>query len=235
MKTAMPPKLWLSLAMTVLYAAALGCRMSGAVAHEVIGLFFCVLCILHMLINHRWFGNIPRGRYTFRRYSNTVLNMLLPIGMVLLCMSGILGSRHIFAFLGVKGGMDIRQLHTFAAYWGLVLLGMHAGLQGLKVLAGLRNIPGIAQLVAVSGVRRCLLVLLGAYGVWAFFDREMGAKLFLGFSFDFWDSTRPELLFYADTLAVLTLYAIVTHYTCRLFTKKVATPRKRAARETIRP
>lgn len=238
MKTAMPSitsRLWLTLVMTLLYVAALGCRMTGAIAHEWIGVAFCILCILHMAVNHRWFKIIPKGRYSFRRHTNTVLNILLPVTMTVLCATGIMGSRHVFGFLTLHSDMDTRQLHTFAAYWGLVLLGIHTGLQWVKVLAGLQKAASIANLMAMQGVRLSLLLCLVAYGVWASFDRAMGSKLFLGFSFDFWDSARPELLFYTHNLAILALYAVVTHYVCKLIARNAVISRSAAATETIRP
>ncbi|WP_291447881.1 DUF4405 domain-containing protein [Desulfovibrio sp.] len=228
-------RLWLALAMTLLYVAALGCRLTGAVAHEWIGVAFCALCVLHLVINRRWFKGITRGKYTFRRHVNLLLNMLLMLSAITLCVTGVLGSRHIFGSLGFEGGMGIRQLHTFAAYWGMVLLGVHTGLQWLRVLTGLRAIQPIKNLLASSGVRLCLAFLLSTYGVWASFDRAMGSKLFLGFSFDFWDTARPELLFYAHNLAILALYAVITHYLFKLIAKIAVAPRGAAATEIIRP
>lgn len=228
-------RLWLILSMTLLYIVALGCRLTGAVPHEWIVLAFCALCILHIAVNRRWFKSVPRGRYTFFRYANTALNVLLLISMMTLCVSGVLGSRHVFGFLSFKGGMDIRELHTFAAYWGLVLLGVHTGLQWMKLLTGLRTIPSIANMVAMNGVRFGLPLLMAVYGVWASFDRAMGSKLFLGFSFDFWDSARPELLFYTHNFAILALYAVVTHYLRKFAAKSAVTSRDAAATETIRP
>ena len=196
---------------------------------------FCTLCILHIAVNLRWFKSVLRGRYTLLRYANTVLNILLLVTMVTLCVTGVLGSRHVFGFLGFKGGMDIRQLHTFAAYWGLVLLGIHTGLQWVKVLTGLKAISGIAHLMSMNGVRLGLILLTAAYGVWASFDRAMGSKLFLGFSFDFWDSVRPEFLFYIHNFTILALYAVATHYLCKIIARNAATPRGVPATETIRP
>ena len=219
-------RLWLSLTMMLLYVAALGCLLTGTGAHEWVGLAFCSLCVPHLLINRRWFKSITKGRYTFRRHTNFLVNILLLLSAITLCVTGILGSRHIFGFLNFNGGMDIRSLHTFAAYWGLVLLGVHMGLQWVKViLAGLKTIHCMRNLMAVSGVRLCLAVLLSAYGVWASFDRAMGSKLFLGFSFDFWDSARPALLFYTHNLAILALYAVITHYLFKLIAKIAAAPR----------
>lgn len=228
-------RLWLTLAMTLLYVVALGCRLTGAVAHEWIGLAFCALCALHLVINRRWFKSITRGRYTFRRHINLLLNILLLLSAITLCVTGILGSRHIFGFLNFNGGMDIRQMHTFAAYWGLVLLGIHTGLQWVKVLAGVRAVSGISGLMTSSGVRLCPVVLISAYGVWASFDRAMGSKLFLRFSFDFWDTARPGLLFYTHNLAILALYAVTTHYLSKIISKIAVAPRGAAATETIRP
>ena len=209
--------------------------MTGAVLHEWIGLVCCVLCALHIAVNRRWFKSVFRGRYTFLRSANTALNVLLLISMMTLCVTGVLGSRHVFGFLGFKGGMDIRELHTFAAYWGLVLLGIHTGLQWMKVLTGLRTIPSIANLVAMNGVRLGLPLLAAVYGVWASFDRAMGSKLFLGFSFDFWDSANSELLFYTHNFAILALYAVVTNYLRKFAAKSAVTSRDAAAAETIRP
>lgn len=228
-------RLWLALVVTLLYIVALGYRLTGAVSHEWIGLAFYALCMLHLVVNRCWFKRITKGRYTFRRHISTVLNILLSLSMMILCVTGILGSRHIFGFLSFNGDMDIRQLHTFVAYWGLVLLGIHTGLQWTKVLTGLRGAPGIANMVVMKGIRIGLLLLMVVYGVWASFDRAMGSKLFLGFSFDFWDTGRPELLFYTHNLAILALYTVFTYYLSKFILKIAVVPRGSAVTETIRP
>jgi hypothetical protein len=40
----------------------------------------------------------------------------------------------------------------------------------------------------------------------------MGSKLFRGFSFDFWDPSRPAVLFFISNLAILSVYIGVTHF-----------------------
>jgi hypothetical protein len=44
------------------------------------------------------------------------------------------------------------------------------------------------------------------YKVYASFDREMGAKLFLGYSFGFWAPDRPAILFFSHNLAIMGVY-----------------------------
>lgn len=205
----MSTKLWITALMTVFYLGALGCRLTGAVPHEWLGLAFFGLSALHLAVNHRWYKRIHKGKYTFRRCCNTVFNLLLPVVMAALCVTGIMNSRHVFGFLNLKGGMDIRQLHSLSAYWGIVLLGIHTGLQWMRVLPVIGRLTGLA---ARSRLNVSAALLLAGYGVWASFDREMGSKLFLGFGFDFWDAARPAFLFFTHNLAILALYATVTHY-----------------------
>jgi hypothetical protein len=59
---------------------------------------------------------------------------------------------------------------------------------------------------------RVLAVLSMSFGVWASYDRDMGSKLFRGFSFDFWDPSRPAVLFFISNLAILSVYIGVTHF-----------------------
>jgi hypothetical protein len=66
---------------------------------------------------------------------------------------------------------------------------------------------------------RIAAFLIAGFGVWASYDRDMGSKLFRGFSFDFWDPSRPAVLFFASNLAILGLYIAVTHY-CMKFGRR---------------
>jgi hypothetical protein len=63
---------------------------------------------------------------------------------------------------------------------------------------------------------RVAAALVVVYGVYASFDREMGAKLFMGYSFDFWDSNRLVILFFSHNLAIMGVYVSVTYYALKL-------------------
>lgn len=217
-------KLALDLVMGLFFIVALGFRSTGGLAHELVGLAFCGLCFLHIAINWNWYRSILKGKYTIRGFLNTALNLSLPVGVIVLCVSGIMNSNQIFGFMKFKGSMDIRQMHSFVAYWGIILLGVHAGIQWAKVLAALKNKAGARhRWLHNNPLLRCMTVLVVAYGIWASFDRAMGSKLFLGFSFDFWDSSRPEILFYTHNVAIMALYIAVTHYVFKIFAKKAVT------------
>ena len=54
------------------------------------------------------------------------------------------------------------------------------------------------------------------YGLWAFGERDMGAKLFQGFAYDFWDPEKPQILFHTHNMAILWVFAYAAHIFLKL-------------------
>ena len=199
-------------AMTLLFVSALAFRATGRAPHEWIGVTFAVLLGLHTTVNLGWYKALFKGRYGMRRTLNTGTNAALLASMATVCVTGVLQSRHVFGLSRLFDGETLRALHSLAAYWSMVFIGIHTGLHWQMVVGffqktfGGRAIPASRILMRLSalGVVLC--------GVWASFERVMGSKLFLGFSFDFWDPSRPVAFFYAANLALIGLYAATVHY-----------------------
>jgi hypothetical protein len=108
--------------------------------------------------------------------------------------------------------MLLRQIHTTAAYWGLLLISVHVGLHW--------RAPKADSTMSAKIVFRTLAVLIAAFGVWAFLDRDMFSKLFLGFSFDYWPEERPIILFFMEHLSIMGVYVFVTYYVLKLLAYK---------------
>jgi hypothetical protein len=137
-----------------------------------------------------------------------------PLAMVIaLATSGALLSRTVFAFMGFSGGMRIRLVHTSAAYWGLILIAVHVGMHWEMIMSAMQRMTKITE---ASRVRTIALRVVTAfaiiYGVYASFDRGVGAKLFLGYFFDFWHSGRAAILFFTHNLAIMGVYVCATYY-----------------------
>jgi hypothetical protein len=210
-------RLPIDLGMTALLLFAMAYRITGDVAHEWIGITVTVLFIGHNVINWRWYRCIFTGKYDFRRTLNTTVNLLLFATIAVLIISGVLLSRTVFAFMGFSGGMQIRQAHTLAAYWSLILIAVHLGMHWEMIMAAIREMTkGVEARPIWKIIIRAVTALIVIYGVYASFDREMGAKLFLGYSFDFWNPDRPTVLFFTSNLAIMGVYICVTHYTLKL-------------------
>jgi phosphatidylglycerophosphate synthase len=206
-------KLSIDLVMTLFFIASLAFRLTGDASHEWIGLALCVLFIVHGFLKWRWFRNVFKGRYGFRRTLNAAVNLSLLLAMLLLTGCGLANSRHVLGFLQLPGGMEFRQIHSVTAYWGLALIGIHAGLHWTTVINAARKMAGMnGESRFRKTALRILAVLSMSFGVWASYDRDMGSKLFRGVSFDFWDPSRPAILFFISHLAILSVYIGVTHF-----------------------
>jgi hypothetical protein len=211
----------IDLAMTLLLLCAYAYRITGDAAHEWIGICVFALFIVHNIINRKWYKSIFKGTYTPRRAIMTACNVALVFTMGALLVTGLLQSRAVLAFLHLPGGMVLRQIHTTAAYWGLPLIGVHIGLHWGMFINGARKMAGIS---GHNYVRRATARIIAfsfvAFGVWASVDRDIFAKLFLGFSLDYWDERRPAVLFFAAMLSVMAIYIFVTYYTLKLAERK---------------
>jgi uncharacterized membrane protein len=147
--------------------------------------------------------------------------MLLLVTMATLITTGLFHSRTVLAFLHLSGGMALRKIHTTAAYWGLILIAIHIGMHGEMIINGIRKMAKINnQSIVRIVILRILVVLFTTFGVVASFDRDMFAKLFLGFSFDFWPPERPAILFFVMNFAIMSIYIFGIYYFLKLLAYK---------------
>lgn len=206
-------RLTVDLIMLTLFIICLAFRLTKGATHEWAGLAFLVMLAIHTWINRTWYGNLFRGAYSFQRVINTVVNLALMTAMVMMAVGGIINSRLIFSFLNLEGGMLYHQLHALASYWGLVLVGIHAGLHWGMIRGAIYKGTGHRlnrSLILALSPLACLV--LTAFGFWASFDWAMGSKLFLGLSFDYWNPERPAALFYFCAFSLFWLYAFTAHW-----------------------
>lgn len=223
-------KLVIDLVMGLLFILCLAFRLTGEKPHEWLGLAVFAVLTAHTWMNRRWYTAMLKGRYTFRRVINTIVNLTLLGLILLLAVGGFMNSRVIAGFIEVSGGMQYRVWHTSAAYWALVLIGVHAGMHWNMIAGVLKKMAGRSALrPAVKIAMRTAVCLILAGGVWASFDREMGSKLFLGFGFDYWPSERPAALFYLSMFSIFSVYAFSAHYFVRL------TEKYQVARQPVPP
>ncbi|GHV04199.1 hypothetical protein FACS189485_09070 [Spirochaetia bacterium] len=180
-----------------------------------------VLFIAHNVINRKWYKTVFKGKYTLRRAVMTACNAALVFTFAAVLITGLLQSRAVLAFLHLPGGMLLRSIHTTAAYWGLPEIGVHLGLHWGMFVKVTRKMLGVSgENRARAKAVKVTAFMFAAFGVWASFDRDMFAKLFLGFSFDYWDESRPGILFFAALLSIMAVYVFVTYYTLKIAERK---------------
>jgi hypothetical protein len=99
-----------------------------------------------------------------------------------------------------------------------LLIAVHLGLHWEMIINAMRKMTGITKAnLGRTIIMRSVAILVVVIGVWGSFDRDMFSKLFLGFSFDYWDSERPAILFFMFNFSILGIYVFLTYYGLKLF------------------
>ena len=211
----------LDISMTVLLPLLMAYSLIGEAFHEVVGTVLFVLFIVHHILNRKWYGALFKGKYTARRVFQTALNFLLLIVMILQPVSGILMSKHLFTFLpALPISAQARSIHMMLAYWGYVLLCIHAG---THLTAPLGKLAKSKKKVGIP-----LYVILGcisAYGCAAFVRRGFPGYMSGRTAFAFFDFGEPIVLFVLDYLAIMVLF-MMTGYLIVYGLRKMNTKRK---------
>ena len=191
--------------MTVLLLMLMAYSLIGENLHEIIGTAIFVLYIAHHIINHGFYKAFFKRKYSLQRIVRTVLDILLFITMIAQPVSGILLSKHLYTFIKINGvSAAARDVHMLFAYWGFVLLCVHAGTHlatPLKKIWKKRKAAGIALTICSVGI--------SAYGVIAFINRQLADYMFRKMLFVFFNTSEPVVFFFLDYAAILVLFASV--------------------------
>ena len=170
--------------------------------HEILGTGLFVLWGVHIVLNHRWYDAIFRGKYNPYRIMQTVINCGILLCTILLMISGIILSNHLFTFLNIQSGLGFARIaHLLSSHWYYLFMSLHIGLHMGRLL----------QNVAAKILPRILLVLVCAYGLYAFIARGVWKYLVLKQQFFFFDLERGYILFAMDYISIIILFATIFH------------------------
>lgn len=225
MKPKMVIKLTADVLMTLALLFLMGYQFWGETAHEWLGAGMFALFILHHCLNANWHKRLLNGKYTSSHILTLCVDLLLFAAMLMLMYSGIVLSRHVFAFLPIESGLaPARKLHILGAYWGFLLMSVHLGLHWNMIL----SMTAKQLRLKPSKVRRTVLfvatAMIAGYGVYVFLSRDFPTYLFLHSEFVFLDYDEPKIQFYLDYLALMGLCIFLAHYggkLCRRRKEKV--------------
>ena len=219
MKPILKIKIAVDATMSVSMLLLMAYGLVGEAAHEWIGMGMFALFVAHHILNHRWIQAVPRGCYTPLRVVQTALAGLIFLCMVGSMISGIVLSRHVFAFLPRHGGYELAgKLHMLCAYWGFVLMSLHLGMHWNMVLTMMRKY--LTPFKPRTWCLRLLAYLWAAYGAVAFVRRDVWRYLLLKSHFVFFDYTEPLVRFLLDYLAVMSLFVLAGYWLARALRPK---------------
>jgi len=195
--------------MTMLLIIAMSSTITGITWHIIIGISLCMLIIVHNILNRRWYKSIHKGKHTAFRNLSTGVNMLFLAAMTVLFVSA--------AFISLGGSFFMRQIHVLSAYWGFILMSVHIGMHGrMIVLIAGKTFGRIDSSRICTITMRSIALCIAAYGVMSSFDRNMGSKLIMYYSFDTINADESALSILAAYLSIMGVYIIGTYYVLML-------------------
>lgn len=186
----------------------------GEEAHEWAGSGLALLCVLHNVLNRKWYGALFTGRWTALRVFQTAVNLLCLVSMAAAAVSGVAMSRYLYDVSFLSGGASIaRVAHMLAAYWGFCFISVHLGLHWSMMAGMVKNSPLAARAPRGAGfVMKLAGFAAACFGVSALMRQNVLSYMFLRTPFVFFDFERPLALFFADYLGMMALWAWLAHY-----------------------
>ena len=119
--------------------------------------------------------------------SGIKMSSVVPSTMGTLMASGLIISRHVFAFLPIRGAKSFgRILNLLSAYWGFVFMSLHLSFHWGMFVNKAQNAvnpkqPSKRHTILWGSLSR----LVAVYGVYAFIKHDIGAYLTLKNQFVF--------------------------------------------------
>ncbi|MDR1871392.1 MAG: DUF4405 domain-containing protein [Deltaproteobacteria bacterium] len=160
---------------------------------------------------------MTKGLRSQKRLARLFVNSLLILAAIPVLATGLAQSKYILSFLDLSGGSALRQTHAVLAYWSLVLIGVHVGLNWSVVWAFIRKKLNINEKrPLIKRFDLLILLLIVIYGVKSFIDRNMLNKLFKGYSYDFWDPERYKIFLFFEYASILIFLVVLTNVLVRL-------------------
>ncbi len=205
-------RLWLDALAAGLLLVGFAYWWLGNLVHEVAGTAMFVLLIAHNFFNRRWYGGIPATRREPRSVFNLGVTFVLLAAMLALLVTSVLISNVLSTFLPAWGGFTVRQIHTLAAYWVLVVVAVHLGLRWPMLMGVARNLFGIRKPSALrTFVLRAIAFGIALQGIWSGTVLGLGGKLTMRMTLDWWNFEESVAGFFVHCAAFAGLVIVVTY------------------------
>lgn len=213
MKPKMKIKIGIDFLMTVLLLFLMAYQIIGETLHEWFGAAMLVLFIIHNILNIKWYQNLFHGKYKPVRIFGTILNFAVLVAMLSLGYSGIVMSRHLFAFLPINSGMALaRVLHLAGSYWGFVPMSLHLGLHWNMIIGILRKLTGGKKRPILVWILRFAAFVVAGHGAYCFIRADIFSYMFLKTEFVFFDFEKSAFSVFSEYIAMMGLWIFVGYY-----------------------
>ncbi len=184
--------------MYVLFIILMGHHITDNLIHEILGTVLFVLFIIHHILNYKYYKNIFKGKYSVKRITLLIIDILLFIAMIGIIVSAINISSDVFSFLNIKTKIWGRKLHMLSTSWGFVLMSIHVGMH-ISVLINKLNKK--MKNSTFEYVYYLILLILFIYGIYSFIKLDFISDMFLLNAFKYYDYDESFIIFYLHVIS----------------------------------
>ncbi|WP_191013825.1 DUF4405 domain-containing protein [Treponema zioleckii] len=183
--------------------------------HEILGVVLFVLWTVHVILNRYWYKSLFVGKYNAFRVMQVFVNCMILLCAILLMISGIILSNHVFKFLNLETGFSFaRVTHLLASHWYFLFMSLHIGFHVRMIASRIwaKRQGSESESKKPKIISKIILLACCLYGLYAFISRGVWRYLILQQQFFFFDMEKGYLLFFVDYISIIILFATIMHY-----------------------
>lgn len=201
-------------AMYILFLFLMGQCVLRGIVHEWMGISIGILFVVHNILNYKWYITLLKGKYSWARTVQLVINIFLLLAMLFCMASGILVSQHIFAIGSGKMIELGRHLHLVSTAWAFVLMNFHLGLHWSIFSTISKRIQADEKVKKAIHIICCVFIaVLFAYGVYQFADRRFWEELFHLIDYQKqYDYSKTLLPYFVESTALSVPFIAIAYY-----------------------
>jgi hypothetical protein len=209
----MAPRLALDMVAAALLLFGFAYWWLGNTAHELAGFALFAIIAVHNVVHRRWYRRIDRLRRDGRGVVDVAATLLFAAIMLVLLATSLLISNLLAPVAPLTGGPSAVQVHILVAYWALVLLAVHLGLRWPLVMQAGRTFSGTGRPSRLrTWLLRAAALLLVVQGLRSFAALDIGSRLTMRTTLDWWNFEEAVVGFFLHEIAVLGLFAVLAYY-----------------------
>lgn len=119
-------------------------HITGQTIHEWLGLGLFVTLMAHLLIHWRWLVNASKNfirKLPLMTRINSIVDLLIFIGFVVLTLSGVMISKSVLPALGISvpHSGSWKQIHSLVTYLSVFLVAIHFALHWSWLMGAIRR------------------------------------------------------------------------------------------------
>ncbi len=205
--------------MLLILLSLMGYHLWGEYIHEIFGVAFLSITLLHIGLNRHWFKGLLQGEYPTFRCLQVLLNLLLFLVFFCAIVSGLMLSQHLLPNLSIHNGSDfVRKIHMLSVHWGQILIALHLGLHWKMLSNFFIKIWNISpKSLLVTRVISIFWVFFSGYGLYSLIHRNLFSYLFMQVDFSFFNFDESKFIFYIDYSSIIIFLAYLTSHLLWLF------------------